>query len=177
MSAEESNSGATGQAAEGAKKKGLPMPAIVAALMIAEAGVVFGVMSMMSSPNKGHAATVEGDADAASEALVELQLVEERFQNMQTGRVWMWDVAIYLKVKAKHEAHVTNTLEARSAEVKEGISMIFRRASHTQLKEPGLETLNRQIAAYTNEIVGVDADGQPYISRILIPRCKGLQID
>lgn len=178
MSADESSGGGedTG-ASTPKKKKGVPMVAVVAGLMIAEAGVVFGVMSMLSAPDKSKATTIAGDSHAADEALVEIPLVEDRFQNMQTGRVWIWDVAVYLKVKAKHEAHVTHVLQARSAEVKEGISMIFRRASHAQLKEPGLETLNRQIAAYTNEIVGADPDGNPYINRILMPRCKGLQID
>lgn len=160
-----------------AKKKGLPMPLVVGALMAVEGLAVFAVVKMMSAPAKSEAASIHGDETAAEDALVEVPLVADRFQNMQTGRVWLWDVEIFLKVKAKHEDHVTFLLQARSAEVKEGVSMLFRRASHAQLKEPGLETMNRQLAAYMNEVMGLDADGHAYIERVLIPRCKGMQID
>lgn len=168
---------AEGAEAPAKKKKGLPMPLIVGALMAVEGLAVFAVVKMMSAPAKSEAAHLHGGDSAAEDALVEVQLVEDRFQNMQTGRVWLWDVEIFLKVKAKHEDHVSFVLQARSAEVKEGVSMLFRRASHAQLKEAGLETMNRQLVAYINEIVGMDAEGHPYVERVLIPRCKGMQID
>ena len=43
---------------------------------------------------------------------------------------------------------------------------------------PEPTSLNRQIAAYLNTIVKPDkADGHSRIERVLIPKCKGLQID
>ncbi|MBX3362091.1 MAG: hypothetical protein KF912_05640 [Phycisphaeraceae bacterium] len=160
-----------------AKKKGLPLPIVVGALMAVEGIAVFAAVKMMSAPAKSEASEIDGGHAAAEAALVELRLVEDRFQNMQTGRVWLWDVEIFLKVKAKHEDHVAFVLQARSAEIKEGVSMLFRRASHAQLKEPGLETMNRQLTAYMAEVMGTDPNGDPYIARVLIPRCKGMQID
>lgn len=160
-----------------AKKKGLPLPLVVGALMAVEGIAVFAAVKMMSAPAKSEASEIDGAHEAAESALVELRLVEDRFQNMQTGRVWLWDVEIFLKVKAKHEDHVAFVLQARSAEIKEGVSMLFRRASHAQLKEPGLETMNRQLTAYMAEVMGTDPNGDPYIERVLIPRCKGMQID
>lgn len=177
MSQDQTNAGGEGGASVAAKKKGLPMPLLVGGLMLVEGVVVFGAVKMLSAPAKSEAAQLHGDAHAAEEALVELSLVEDRFQNMQTGRVWLWDVQIFLKVKAKHEEHVQFVLQARAAEIKEGISLLFRRASHTQLKEPGLETMNRQITAYVNEVIGADDEGHPFVERVMIPRCKGLQID
>lgn len=171
--------GAAEPAAEQApkKKKGLPVPLIVGALMAVEGVAVFGVVKMMSAPKKTEAADLAGAHTAAEQALVEVPLVDDRFQNMQTGRVWLWDVEIALKVSAKHEDHVAFVLAARQAEIKEGVSMLFRRASHAQLKEPGLETLNRQITSYIQEVMGTDAEGHPYVERVMIPKCKGMQVD
>lgn len=159
------------------KKKGLPMPLVVGAMMAVEGIVVFGVVKMMSAPKKGEAAVLDGGHAAAEEALVEIPLVEDRFQNMQTGRVWLWDVEVVLKVKAKHEDTVSFVLTARAAEIKEGVAMLFRRASHAQLKEPGLETMNRQITAYIQEVMGTDAEGHSYVERVIMPKCKGMQVD
>ena len=44
--------------------------------------------------------------------------------------------------------------------------------------QPELTTLNRQITAYLSTIIKPDeADGHSRIERVLIPKCKGLQID
>ena len=176
MSNQDASGGAEATQAP-SKKKGLPLPLIVGALMAVEGVAVFAVVKVMSAPKQAEASHLEGEHAAADQALVEVPLVEDRFQNMQTGRVWLWDVQIVLKVMAKHEDHVAFVLASREAEVKEGVSMLFRRASHAQLKEPGLETLNRQISAYIQEVVGSDAEGHPYVERVMIPRCKGMQID
>lgn len=177
-----SNQEAKGAAESGteqapAKKKGLPLPIVVGALMAVEGVAVFGVVKMMSAPKQAEASHLAGADDAAQQALVEVPLVEDRFQNMQTGRVWLWDVQIVLKVMSKHEDHVAFVLASREAEMKEGVSMLFRRASHAQLKEPGLETINRQITAYIQQVIGTDAEGHPYVERVMIPRCKGMQVD
>lgn len=160
-------------------KKGLnvKMIGIVAAAMVVQAGGVFYVARMTSpKPVAAEVQVQEGEVEDLN-AFVEVPLIEERFQNMQSGRAFIWDTAIVLKVKAKDEELVTKTLERRAAEVKEGISLIFRRAPHTQLLEPGLETINRQILAYLNDVVEKDAEGKPRVQRIIIPRCKGFPAD
>jgi len=116
-----------------------------------------------------------GGADAPKdpETPVELAVVSEKFQNMTAGIAWMWDAEIFVQVKAKNEKLVKDKLKAREAEVKEGISLIFRKATLNQLKEPGLETLNRQVMAFIGKLVEPDAEGTSRIERVLIPKCRG----
>jgi flagellar basal body-associated protein FliL len=161
-----------------AKKSPVKTIGIVAGLMIAEAAAVYFVMSS-TGPKPAEATDVhlEGADGHDTEASVELPLMEEKFQNLQTGRVWLWDVEIYLKVKAKHEEFVTAQLESRQAEIKEEISMIFRRAQHSNLKEPGLETIKRQVSAYISHALGKDAEGHERFERVVIPKCKGFPAD
>lgn len=172
------------EAAEGAagaegKKKGSKLPLIIAAIMIVEgAGVYFLVSMFGHKPAEAEAHQVEGGGEAAlANSQVEIALIEDKFQNMSTNNVWLWDASIVLKVKKKHEPEITKLLGERNAEIKEGIAMIFRKATHNQLREPGLETLNRQLTAFVGKIVGNDHEGNPIIERVLIPKCRGFQAD
>jgi flagellar basal body-associated protein FliL len=161
-------------------KKGLPLKTmlVVGGLMIAEAVGVFMIVSMTAKqPQAAQATPLEGHETEDLEATVEVPLLEEKFQNMQTGRVWVWDTSIVLKVRARNQAFVEKELERRKAEVQEGLAMIFRRAPHAQLKEPDLRTINRQITAYANQIMGKDPQGQERIEAVVIPRCKGFPTD
>lgn len=169
--------GAEGSGEE--EKKGSKMPIIIAAIMIVEgAGVYFLVSMLGNKPADAEAHQVEGGGEAAlANAQVEIPLIEDKFQNMSTNNVWLWDASIVLKAKKKHEPEIAKLLEERSAEVKEGVAMIFRKATHNQLREPGLETLNRQVSAFVGKIVGNDHEGNPIIERVLIPKCRGFQAD
>lgn len=168
-----------GGADSGAKKKPpIIMLAVVAILMLAEAGVVYVVASMTSGGSNVAAAELEGEV-AEGDELVEVELIADQFQNTQSGRVWEWQTEIYLKVRKKNlegPRGVTATLESRNAEIKEGIALIFRRAQHKHLQEPGLQTISRQVTAYVNEVFGKDADGLPRVERVVIPVCKGFEV-
>lgn len=170
---------AEGAAAGGEAKKGSKLPIIIAAIMIVEgAGVYFLVSMLGHKPADAEAHQVEGGGEAAlANSQVEIPLIEDKFQNMSTNNVWLWDASIVLKVKKKHEPEITTLLEERNAEIKEGVAMIFRKATHNQLREPGLETLNRQLTAFVGKIVGNDHEGNPIIERVLIPKCRGFQAD
>lgn len=170
--------------AEGAPaKKGLPLKMIivVAVLMLVEGAAVFFVVGMMGGPKKSEAATdtkhLEHDE---SEQTTEIRLFEkddERFQNLTSGRVWVWNISTYVQVKNKNTERVETVLEQRKAEIKEGISQIISRAQIAQLKEPERQSLNRQISAFLEKIVGMDPDGKPLIERVLIPTCNGFPSD
>lgn len=161
-------------------KKGPPTKviAIVAVLMIVEAAGVFGI-AKMTAPKavEANVHKIEGADQTDHEATAEVPLFKDKLQNLQTGRVWIWDTELVLKVKAKNEEFVKKTLEKRAAEVQEGIATIFKRAQHSQLKEPGLETLNRQLISYMNTVLGKDGEGESRIDRILIPVCRGFPAD
>lgn len=150
---------------------------IIAGLMVLEAVAIFAVVSFTGFGESASAQTIEGKADADREAMVEIELVDTRFQNMQTGRVWDWEVQIYLKVRNRNKDNVSQTIDRRRAEIMEGVATIFRRAQHSQLREPGHETLNRQLSTYFHEVFGDGPDGMPRIERVLIPKCDGYPAD
>jgi flagellar basal body-associated protein FliL len=159
------------------KKSPIKLIGIVGGLMLAEAaGVVFLIGAMGPKPQTA-VADIQVDEHAQSAEFVEIPVVDERFQNMQTGRVWTWDIAVVLKIKSKNQEIIKSALEKRSAEVKEGISQIVRRAQHNHLKEPELTTLSRQLTAYLDKVFGRDAEGNSRIERVIIPKCKGLQLE
>lgn len=162
----------------GKKRPPLKVVAVVAGLMLAEAAGVYLFVGMTGPRAQTASAEIEGAEHVNANESVELELVEDKFQNLQTGNVWVWDIAIALKVKQKHQAAVEELLAKRSAEIREGIGQIIRRAQHSHLREPELTTINRQITAYMNQVIEPDpASGDSRIERVLIPKCKGVQID
>lgn len=163
----------------GGKKKPPFLAAIVVAvLMIVEGAGIFIVLKLTSGgPQAADAAVLEGQAEAEAESMQEILLVEDKFQNMQSGRVWLWDTQIYLKVRQKNASTVEGVLERRQAEVKEGIAMIFRKAQDRHLREPGLETIGRQLKSYVDEVFGTDPDGFARVDRIIVPTMQGFPAD
>jgi hypothetical protein len=159
--------------AEKPAKKGLPvkMMGIMAGVMVAEGAVVYFIAG--ATGPKPVAADVKHVEEEHHDEFVEIPLIDEKFQNLQSGRAYIWDASIVLKVRTKDEELVASTIEKSAAEVKEAVALVFRRAPHAQLTEPGLETLNRQLLALLNQFAGKDAEGHPRIVRVLIPKCKG----
>jgi flagellar basal body-associated protein FliL len=161
-------------------KKGLPIKTIgiIGAIMAIEAGALFFVLGGLGGPKKSEAAVdpkhVEVDE---SQEVQEIEIVSEKFQNMTTGKVWVWDISLFVQVRQKNAERVEKVLEQRGAELKEGLSQIVSRAQHAQLKEPERQSLNRQFSAFLEKVVGMDADNKPLIDRVLIPKCRGFPAD
>jgi len=159
------------------KKPPLKVIAVVGGLMVAEAAGVYVFVGMTGRAPQSAEAHLVGTEDHGEDEAIEIPLIDDKFQNLQTGRVWMWDISIFLKAKKKHETYITEELAKRDAEIREGIGQIIRRAQHGNLREPDLTTLNRQLRAYLDSVFKPDAKGNSRIERVLIPKCKGLQID
>lgn len=170
--------GADGASEAAPAKKGLPIKTIgvIAAVMALEAGALYAVFGM-GGPQKSEAQTHELVHDD-SEELDEIEIIaDEVFQNMQTGKVWVWSISVYAQVKRKNVEYVETILEQRAAEIREGLSQIVGRAQHVQLKEPDRQTLNRQFNALIEKIVKPDEHGKPRVERLLIPKCTGYPAD
>ena len=163
---------------EPAKKK-LPIKVvgIVAGIMVAEAAGVYILIGMTSPKPVAAEQELQGADHAAGQQTVEIELVDDKFQNMQTGRVWMWDMKIVLKAAQKNQSHIEAELEQRSSEIQEGIAQIVRRAQHSHLKEPDLVTLSRQLTAYADKVFGHDAQGNSRVERVMIPKCRGVDVE
>jgi len=164
--------------AQGEKKKSpIKMIIIVAGIMLVEAGAVIGFTMFAGGKPTAAEAGIEGAEQSELEKLVEIALVADKFQNLQSGRVWLWDTEVYLKVRTKDQERVEGELERRRAEITQGVAQIIRKASQNQLKEPGLETLNRQFSAYAHSVFGTDAEGENRVQSVLIPKCRGFPAD
>jgi flagellar basal body-associated protein FliL len=150
---------------------------IVVGVMALETIGVGAFLMLSGGGAKEAAADVVPDPATDPEALVEVAIVADRFQNLHTGRVWQWECEIVVQVKRKSEPQVTQELERRRAEVTAGIGEVIRKATHTQLREPELASINRRLEAYLNEVFGLDADGQGRVARVLIPKLRGSPAD
>lgn len=161
------------------KKKGLPLKAIiiVLVLLVGEAAGVIVAMSMLGKPSAVQGHGIETTHEDLENTLHEVLIVGDRFPNHHTGRVWLWETEVQMTVKEKHLLAVEETLEARAAEIKTGISQIIRTAHHNHLKEPNLETLTRQFREFLRQIFGDDAEGEPRVQAVLIPKCVGFPAD
>jgi flagellar basal body-associated protein FliL len=168
------------QPAETTTKKKAPMKVVilVAALMLVEGIAVFGFIAMSGfGAAKLSADELEGQAVADLERPVEIQLIEGKFQNRSTGRPWTWHTQLYLQVRNKNVEHVEKVLEQRENEIKEGIRLIISKAQDRHLKEPGGETIRRQLTTYINTVFGADPDGEHRVEKLLISRFDGFPAD
>jgi flagellar basal body-associated protein FliL len=163
-----------GAEAPPAAKGGLSIKllAVIGAIMAIEGVGVFLFVTMMSGAPKDAAAEIVSDEEDP-EALVEIMLTDEQYQNMTSNQVWIWEAEIYLKVRRKNQEFVQGQLEQRSAEIQEGITQIFRRAKLTELREPDFRTGSRQLTALVNDVFGNDADGLPRVERLVIAKLRG----
>lgn len=140
-------------AAKPKKKGGKKVLIVVVGAMVAEAVVLMGVLKL-GGPQSTQAGEQSHSLEAdGSQIPKELLVVEDKFQNLQTGRVWVWDASIFVQVKTKHAPAVEEILKRRGATVREGMSQIFSRAQHAQLVEPDRQTLNRQILAFLEKLM------------------------
>jgi len=172
MSDEQNN-----EADSGSKGGGMKMVVVVAAIMLIEAIGVYFLVSSMGGPSAVDASELEMLEGTGEDAPVEIALIKDQFQNMSTGHVWEWRTEIVLRVKQKNVAYIERIMERDSALIREGVALIFRQAQDRHLREPGLETITRQLTTYLNEVFGSDAEGLPRVDRVIIPESKGFRAD
>ncbi|TVQ61705.1 MAG: hypothetical protein EA378_08140 [Phycisphaerales bacterium] len=160
------------------KKKSMKTILIVAGLMILEGVAVLGFVMMTGlAPGLTKAMDLQGEDAADRERPVEILLMEDKFPNLTTGRVWLYDAQIWLRVRQKNVPRVEQIMERRRAEIAEQVGLIFSRAQDRQLKEPGRETITRQLQTYLQEVFEHDADGLPRVERVMVPVLKPILAD
>lgn len=160
------------------KKGGMMTIFLIAGIMAIEAVAVYMLVTFtMGSATTAAEMGIEGRELDEAERPVEIPLIQDRFMNLTTGRVWGWNIEVVLQVRQKNEERVRAELERRQAEVRDGVAKLIRSAQDRHLKEPNLQTITRQLTAYLNEIFGADAAGTPRIERVLIPDLTGTPLD
>lgn len=170
-------------------------PVMLGVVMLVEAAVLFGAFKVLGGgpqgahgadlvneepahgPSDGHGGSSGhgGGAKLAGRNTVEIAVVDLKAPNKQSGRTFLYDVSIYIAVKAEHEERVKQISEARGATIRDRMRTIIAQGDPEKLgggAEPGLETLRRQVKYQLDEIFG---DGM--IEEVLIPRCIPFRAD
>jgi flagellar basal body-associated protein FliL len=161
-------------------------PVLLGAAMFLEAVVLFAGFKFLGGGAKtANAAdltsitksTADAAADStdAADSTVEIQLLDSRFPNKQSGRTFLYDVQIYLSVKKDAADRVKKVLADHDALIQDRVRTIIAQSDPDKLgggSEPGLETLRRQVKYQLDELVG---DGM--IDDVLIPRCIPFRTD
>jgi flagellar basal body-associated protein FliL len=119
-----------------------------------------------------------GDGKAApidKRKTIEINVLDFKAPNKQSGRTFLYDVSIYLVTKNEFADQVKQTIKDRDALIKDRIRTIIAQSDPEKLgggSEPGLETLRRQVKYQLDEIIG-----EQMISEVLIPRCIPFRTD
>jgi len=163
--------------AEPPKRSPIKTILVVLGLLVAEAAVVIFAFSTWATPESVRGQGISETPEDALNRRTEVLIVNDRFPNHHTGRVWLWEIEVQVTVKQKHLDFVQRVLTDRNAEIKTGVSQIIRTAHHNHLKEPNLDTLTRQLSEYLKGILGEDAEGEPRVQAVLIPKCVGFPAD
>ena len=108
-------------------------------------------------------------------AVVELQLVDFRAPNRQSGRTFIYDVSMFVTTKTATQDKVKDLISSKDALIKDRIRTIIAEMDPDKLgggSEPGLETLRRQVKYQLEQIIG---DG--LVDEVLVPRCIAFRTD
>jgi flagellar basal body-associated protein FliL len=102
-------------------------------------------------------------------APAEIPLMEGRAVNKRNGRAIIYQVKIVVSTKGGDADAVTAKIKARESLIKDRVRTIIAQSEPDRLdggREPGLETLRRQIKAQLDQILG-----EGLISEVMIPDC------
>ena len=150
---------------------------LIGSLMLVEAGVIVGVAVITNTPQV-EAQPFATDPTAELDRIVEIPVVEERFQNTKQGVAYLYDTQITLQVKKRHESDVTAIIESNQARIRMEIASLWRNAEPRHFEEPHLSTLTRQAEKILDEIIGPDAaTGESRVAGVLIPKLNGFRAD
>jgi flagellar basal body-associated protein FliL len=169
-------------------------PVLLGGAMIIEAVVLFAGFKFLGAGAPKPAAgaelvSAEGSSDGGEHGegggpttaaidkkkSVEVQIVDFRAPNKQSGRMFLYDVTIFAVTRAEYEKQVKDTITDREALIKDRIRTIIAQSDPDKLgggSEPGLETLRRQVKYQLDEIVG-----EGMIDEVLVPRCIPFRTD
>ena len=154
------------------------VPVLVGGVMTVEAAILCGGFWLMHGrPQSATADVIAATAanEAARNKTAEIELVDFKAFNRSSGRTFLYDVSIYVVVKASTEQRVREVFRDQKALIEDRVRTIIAESDPEKLGgglEPGLETLRRQVKYQLDQIVG---DG--VIQEVLVPRCIPFRTD
>jgi flagellar basal body-associated protein FliL len=161
-------------------------PVLLAIVMVVEAVVLIaGYWVVGGHPKQASAAELVADekgdgkgagkGKAGDKKTIELPVLDAKAPNHTNGRTYLYDVSIFVVVKADDEQRVKDALKDNKALIEDRLSTIVRESDPDKLgggSEPGLETLRRQVKYQLDRIVG-----EGVIEEVLVPRCIPFRTD
>lgn len=172
-------------------------PVMIGGVMLLEAAVLFAGFKFLigGSPKSADAVEIAtgdaaahgagggdahggggaGDAPVDRKKQIEIPVVEFRAPNKQSGRTFIYDVAIFAVTKSDNEQKVKDTIKAREALIKDRVRTIIAQSDPEKLEggsEPNLDTLRRQVKCQLDDIIG-----EGIVEEVLVPRCIPFRTD
>lgn len=153
------------------KGGGLKAAILLVAVLVLEGGTIGMTMMFAGGPRDVKGVTLDADKMADQKKLVEIQVVKDKFENIKTGRQYLYDTEVYCTVRKADEQKATDAIKDQKAQISMAIGNIIREADPSFFQEATLATLTRQIKAELDKDLGKDADGKPVVQEVLITRC------
>ena len=157
------------------KKGGLKMIIVAAAVVLLEVGTVVVTIKMASGPKPVIAQPVTTAPAEKVEKDAEVKIIDAKLPNTQSGRLYLYDLAVVAKISEKNKEKVTALIAERESEIRDQIRTIIASSDSQSLAEPGLETLRRKISYQLEQDVG--KDGKDMLKEILIPKCTPIRAE
>ncbi len=161
------------------KKSPLRLVIVVTGILVLEAVVIIGAMSMLGGPPEVEAAEVPAILEAPEdEQIVEIMVLDAKLPNNKSGVTYLYDTEIYVQVKKRYADQVAEELQQFRNEIKSEITAIWRTAEMRHFQEARMESLTRRIQTLLSDRFGVDRQrDEPIISKCVIVMGMGFRID
>lgn len=162
----------------GRKKSGFRTILVVVALLVGEGALIFGAMQFVAGPAEVSGKVALPQDQPEEEKLVEVLVLEARLPNNRSGIAYIYDTEIYIQVKRKHEAPVSEELERFRNEIKAEVTAIWKTAEPRHFQEPRMENLTRKIDALLQQRFGTENEsGEPIVQKTVIVSGTGFRVD
>ena len=150
--------------------------AAVTVAMLEVAGAV-GLMSLMG-PEGAVADDLAVVMPSADEGSCEIAVLAERLQNNKEGFTRVYDVEIYVQVKAADASKIRQELAIHGQEYRGEMVHLWRSLEPSHLNEPNLRTASRRLMGQMLERFGRDPrTSEPIVQDVIVISGTGFRAD
>jgi len=119
---------------------------------------------------------IDGDLEQMDK-LVEVLIVEDRFSNYKEGRLFYYDVKIFIVIRNKDKEQIEQKVKDMNATISEDIATIVRSAEPAHLMESTLSTLKRHLREALDARLGRDDQGESRIEDVVVTKFNKIRGD
>jgi hypothetical protein len=151
---------------------------ITAVLLVLEAAVFGGLYVMLGGPKSAAATEPIVAVDPEEQKIVEVLVLNERLANDRTGLTFVYPTEVYVQVRKKDQAWVTEEVERFRNEIRADLVAVWRTAEPHHFQEPRLESLTRRVETLLRERFDKrNARGEPVIVKTVVVAGTGIRIN